>query len=227
MSLPKPEPIMLLYTITERGDAHHILSLFQKHMIQTNLRCVGLGTASSETMDILGLATRDKDILISLGAKSAVDRLADEFAGTKSLFGRRKGILMTFPLTAISNLAASAIYRGCETLSKEGDTEPMKNEYKRSLILVAVNQGYTEDVMKTARKAGATGGTVLRGRLAGIEQLSQLQGIDLKEEKELITILVSDDIRDQVMEDINAAFGMKTKAQAILCSLAVDRAFKI
>ena len=52
---------------------------------------------------------------------------------------------------------------------------------KMGLILVSVNQGYTDAVMETAKASGAMGGTVLRARLvdAGLpagERYPQLTG---------------------------------------------------
>ena len=43
----------------------------------------------------------------------------------------------------------------------------MEREDNGSLILVMVNQGYTDEVMNTARAAGARGGTIIRSRFAG------------------------------------------------------------
>ena len=41
-----------------------------------------------------------------------------------------------------------------------------------------------EQVMQTARKAGATGGTVIRSRLAGAENPEQFHGVALQAEKD-------------------------------------------
>ena len=103
----------------------------------------------------------------------------------------------------------------------------MKNEHQHSLILIAVNQGYTDQVMQTARRAGATGGTVIRARLAGADTESQFHGITLQEEKEIVAILAPDSIRDQLMNDVNTACGLRSEAQGVICSLPVDKAFKI
>ena len=70
------ERIMLLLTITKRGEGAKIIDTLNSHCITWHLRSVGQGTASSETMDILGLGSRDKDIIISLAAKRAAEQLA-------------------------------------------------------------------------------------------------------------------------------------------------------
>lgn len=100
----------------------------------------------------------------------------------------------------------------------------MKSEYQHSLILITVNQGYTDGVMQTARKAGATGGTVIRARMAGAEQLLDPQ---LSEEKEIIAILAPDSVRNQIMEEVNKEYGMRSEAKGVVCSVPVDKALKI
>ena len=58
-------------------------------------------------------------------------------------------------------------------------------------------------------------------------QAEQFYGVMLQEEKEIITILAADTIRDQILEDVNRNFGLRTEAQAIICAVPVDWAFKI
>ena len=48
----------------------------------------------------------------------------------------------------------------------------MQSEFKYSLVLIAVNRGFTDSVMQTAKKAGATGGTVIKARHAEAEIVS-------------------------------------------------------
>lgn len=100
----------------------------------------------------------------------------------------------------------------------------MKSEYRHSLILITVSQGYADAVMQTAKKAGATGGTVIRARLAGAEQMMDLQ---VQEEKEIIAILAADSVRNQIMEEINREFGLRAEARGVVCAVPVDRAMKI
>ena len=102
----------------------------------------------------------------------------------------------------------------------------MKNEHKHSLILATVNRGFADEVMKVARTAGATGGTVIRANLAD-NDAAELLGISLEEEREVVTILVPDTIRERVMEDLNRELGLRTDAQAIICCLGVDKAMRI
>ena len=98
----------------------------------------------------------------------------------------------------------------------------MSSENKHTLILISVNQGYTETVLKTARSLGARGGTILRARWSGVKALETYHGISLQTEKEIIAIIVPNDLRNQIMDAVNEKHGLKTEVQAIVCSMKVD-----
>lgn len=63
----------------------------------------------------------------------------------------------------------------------------MESGYK--LITVIVNSGYADDVMAEARKAGATGGTIINARGTGTEEDVKFFGITLVPEKEMLMIV--------------------------------------
>ena len=93
---------------------------------------------------------------------------------------------------------------------------------QHSLILVLVNQGYTDAVMATAKAHGARGGTVLRARWAGDDEVHDIMGITVQSEKELLAIVASQKDRGPIMNAINEAHGLKSSPQAVLCSVGVE-----
>ena len=94
-------------------------------------------------------------------------------------------------------------------------------------MLIAVNQGYTDAVMQAARQVGATGGTIIKARLAADDAAEQFGGFNLQTEKEIVAILAADTIKETIMNALNKEFGLKTDAQGMVLSLPVDKAFKI
>lgn len=103
----------------------------------------------------------------------------------------------------------------------------MEEKADHSLILVAVNQGHTDEVMDTAREAGARGGTVIRARWAGTEDVSQFYGISIQSEKEIIAIVAAGERRNAIMEMINKKHGLKTEAGAVVCSVGIDHSVRL
>ncbi len=98
----------------------------------------------------------------------------------------------------------------------------MSSENSHTLILISVNQGYTKNVLDTARNLGARGGTILRARWSGVKALETYHGISLQTEKEIVIIIVPNELRNRIMDAVNEKHGLKTEAQAIVCSLKVD-----
>ena len=103
----------------------------------------------------------------------------------------------------------------------------MKNEHHNSLIVISVNEGYSESVMQVARKAGATGGTVLKGRLADPEQFTEFVNTEVDSERELLFILAPAKVGNQIMTDINRDFGTTSPANGLVFALPTEKAFKI
>lgn len=217
-----PERMALLMSIVERGSGSKLIKLYNKHQVFTHLRCEGAGTATSEIMDILGLGGSEKDIIISIAARPAVlvllEKLDDELRGAAP--GR--GIAFAVRLSALSSLVAAFI--GMKTRVEEGTEEAMENQQKSSMILVTVNQGFTGTVMDTARKAGARGGTIIKGRWAGDESFAQTAGITtLQAEKELIFIVAPMEQRNRIMDAIAKEHGLRTEAGAMVMAVGVEQ----
>ena len=125
-------------------------------------------------------------------------------------------------LSAVNSLIATFI--SLKTRKDSGGGGEMDKHQKSSMILVTVNQGFTDTVMDTARKAGARGGTIIRGRWVGDESFAQSSGITtLQEEKEIIFIVVPKDIRNQVMDAVNKAHGIHSEAGAMVCAMGIEQ----
>ena len=103
----------------------------------------------------------------------------------------------------------------------------MKNEHHNNLIIISVNEGFSEAVMHVARKAGATGGTVIKGRLADAEQFTDLVTTEIDGEREILCILAPQKASKQIMEDVNREFGLSSPANGILFAVPTEKAFKI
>lgn len=220
--MKKPEQMALIMSIVERGSGGKLVKLYKKNQVFTHIRFEGQGTATSEILDILGLGGSEKDILLSVTTRTAarilLERLDDELRGEAP--GR--GIAFAMPLTAVSNLMAA--YIGLKTKLDSEGSGTMDNQQKTSMILVTVNQGYTDAVMDTARKAGARGGTIIRGRWAGDESFAESYGITtLQEEKELIFIVVPAELRNSIMDAVTKSHGLRTEAGAMVSSVAVEQ----
>ena len=178
------------------------------------------------SISTVGLGSVDKDVILSFSTQGAIDAMVGKFSQGFSAVVRSRGILAVLQPNAISNLFATILNKQTGDYP-QGDTTMEKSEFAHSLLLITVNRGYADEVMHEARKAGATGGTVIRSRLVGTEDAEKVYGAMLGEEREIITILTSDRNRDAIMETVNTSFGLRSPAQGLLCSLPVDKAYKL
>ena len=98
----------------------------------------------------------------------------------------------------------------------------MAEKEKHEVIVVIVNEGHSDKVMDAARDAGARGGTICHARGSGTKEMEKRYGIVITPQKEMLYILVNENIRDKVMSAINTAAGLDTKGQGIIFSLPVE-----
>lgn len=93
---------------------------------------------------------------------------------------------------------------------------------KFELIVCIVNSGFSDTVMDAARSAGASGGTKINARGTARQEAETAFGISIHPEKELVLILVSEDIRDAILHAIYQSVGLNSPAQGIAFSVPVD-----
>ena len=225
----KTEQVRVLFAITEHGSGKTLAARLANRGVTCAFQAVGRGTAASDMMSFLGLGSREKDVMLFMGRQSAVETVVREFLDNLRSPVKGKGIMMSLSPNAVSNLFAVMLSLNAPTEEKEKKEAQttLKDEYSHSLVVISVNQGYTDAVMQTARRAGATGGTVIKARMVAPERSAQTLGMNLQGERELVAILAPDTIRDEIMNEVNREHGLRTNAQGILCALPVDKAFKI
>ena len=218
----------LLISIVERGVGVAMQRLYADYQIILHIQCTGRGTATSEIMDILGLGSSEKDVVLSLAtSKCALSLLQDVNVGLHRK-EETSGIIFDVPIQALSNLPAALVdFRASEFKRENGGDPDMEQSGEHVLILVACSRGYADAVMATAKEHGARGGTVIKSRMAGLEDLEQAYSLDLNAERELVLIVVSKDTRAPIMEAVNATHGLRTPTQGVVCALPVGHVVRL
>lgn len=218
--------IMMMFSIITRGKAGKYMQMLNQNGMSFHIQTAGVGTAPSEMMDIFGLGTNDKDVLITLAPESVIN--AYEMNLNKNI-GRSfeyGGLMMCVRLSAINRISAELVTRASKN-NEMGGKRAVKSGQKHQLILVTVNEGYTDAVMETAKAAGAMGGTVLRARLADSGMMEQLGENAVHQEREIITIFAPSSTAAQIMEAVNREHGALSEANGMVFALPVDKAYKI
>ena len=218
------EAMKLILSIVERGQGAAILRLYRKWHVPIHLQCAGKGTATSEIMDILGLGSSEKDVVISFAAASAANKLFHDLDNELRGHTGGAGIVVSVPVSGLNSLVANLAAYHAEGVKKE---EKEMERTENSLILVVCSQGCTDDVMSTAKAHGARGGTVVRGRLSGRKELEQAYEVELEAEREIVAIVVPTELRGPIMEAVNEQHGLRSEAQALVCSLPIEEIVRL
>ena len=98
----------------------------------------------------------------------------------------------------------------------------MSEKFSHEVIFCIVNGGYSENVMDSAKKVGATGGTVINALGTAGKDAEKFFGISVQPEKEIVMILVPSDKKDDVLHALYKDVGLDSAGQGIAFSLPVD-----
>lgn len=217
---------MILLSIVERDKGKKLIKELENIGIRINFQSVGFGTAPTEMMDIFGLGTNDKDIIISLGTEAIVKNMMANFGTAFESHSKYGGLMIILEVSAASRILTEILDFNNDKSTEKGDGA-MKNEHHNNLIIISVNEGYSDDVMQIARKAGATGGTVIKGRLAEVEQFAEIGKNNIEGEREILCILAPSKTSKQIMVDVNKEFGLTSEANGIVLAIPTEKAYKI
>lgn len=213
--------LKLIVTIIDRNKAEKVLDFYKSERIHSQFVSVGFGTATSEILDVFGLGESDKAVIFCIAPKFKVEIIFEDLKKKLHLDWPGRGIAFTVPISGINSL----FYMLNNDIQNKIESELSKMDHpatKNSLIFTAVNQGYTDDLMETAHKAGAKGGTILHARGIGSEEAERFLGITMQSEKEIVLIVVPKEKKREIMKAICTNHGLKTEAQGMVLSLPVE-----
>ena len=218
--------MQLLISIVERGKGLHLIEHYKTFKLFHHVQAAGRGTASSHLLDALGFGTTERDIVLTFGPQDTVRQLMYHLKDEDRSKLNAQGIAFSLNMSGMSAILAVTLSR-LEEMAPERGELIMEQGNHHCLILVTVNQGYTDAVMDTARAAGARGGTIVRARWTGAGEVEKFVGITLQAEKEVLAIVAHNRERNAIMEEIDRVHGLRTSAQAMVISLPIDHTARL
>lgn len=227
----------LLVAIVGREQGEKIVALTKSAGARGGTILLGMGTAESSLLQLLGIGDSEKDLVLTLAPEpvllAAIDALRDDPWVRKKV----RGVAFTLDVTTILRHALAA-----EVPPAAGDAkpeaEPSSSTLSRTtppvgentmhapsheMISVIVNAGYAEDIMHAARKAGATGGTIINARGTGKEEDVKFFGITIVPEKDFLLILAAKDKAPAILEAIRSTPCLSEPGMGIAFCIDVER----
>ncbi len=206
---------VIAITDHDRGEAMN--ALYRAAGLRGILSMPGRGTATSEHLAIYGLDATEKYVISAVGNRSEVEGLIKSAKRKLFIDIPGNGVMLTVPLKSVA---------GGKTLAYLTDEQKtggaLRMDFEHELIIVILNEGYSDFVMDAARAAGAGGGTVLHAKGTGGTRGEKFFSVSLADEKDMIYIIAHKDEKAAIMRSINEQAGPGSKAGAICFSLPIS-----
>ena len=211
--------LYLMTTIVDRKKEKKYFELYKENDKNVLFLTLGMGTASSDILDYLGLESTEKVIIFSIQEEERWSYLKKQLQQKLKLDAPGEGIAFIIPLSSIGGKKTLQFLLERQDYQKE--EESILKDTERELIVVIADQGNIELIMDAAREAGAYGGTVIHARGTGMEQAEKFMGVCLAAEKEMIFIVTKKEQKNSIMKAIMEKAGMESRAKSIAFSLPV------
>lgn len=210
--------LYFVISVLERAKEKQMLSIYSEQNTALTLTIMGHGTATHELLDIHGVEETEKVVVCTIAGhekrkaifRSAKLKLMIDIPGN--------GIMLAIPVKSVGGGRILDYISNSE--KKDKNIPNMKFKYE--MIVVILNQGYTDVVMDAARGAGAKGGTAVHAKGTGVEIAKKFLGVSLAAEKEIILIAASAKRKAGIMKAIMEKAGPDTPSGALTFSLPVS-----
>ena len=218
----KLEKWRLLTLITDADKRDRVEQIMDKHAPLAYFSVRGKGTTSRSWLRQLGIRESAKTQFEFLLTETKEAELMQAFADGLHLGQPGHGITFSttvlFHLSAFSKLNREELQNFCQSICA---VPPEENTmYKK--VTVIVDLGLGDDVIEVARDAGAKGGTILHGQGSATSEHEHIFGINIVPEKEMVIMLMQNEIVEQVVSAINDRFKLDGMGNGILYIEAIE-----
>lgn len=220
--------VKLLVGIINKEDEKRFTEIVNESCVALHFSGVGHGTARSSYMNYFGFNEIEKRLTMSLIPDGMEHSVLSAIGHGLKLYLVGRGIAFTVPLSGISSIVNDAILSGEEKYEvMSANRAPISKKKKENktmheLVIAVVNTKYTDTAIEAARAAGATGATVFHTKSIGNERAEQSMGTAVSRETDSIFFLTTLEFKNNIMEAVRDAAGLKTEGGAIIFSLPVD-----
>jgi len=193
----------IITLILSEHQCHKFSRIARDKDIRGGTVVIGKGTVSSATLNLFGIKSQKREIVSIMVEKERARKLLDYFTEELQLDEPGHGIAYVTP----AMVAEEVIKHTPQNM--EGDIM-----YKKMTVIV--NRGMADTVMEIARNAGVKGGTVIHGRGTGSEFTEKLLGIEIVPEKELVIILMPEELVSKVASELYRELQLDVTGNGIL-----------
>lgn len=202
----------LFFSIINRGKANALLHKAQECGATGGTIFLGEGTAPSKLLEKMGLSEVHKEILMIPASEELSEKLHITLNETFSLSKSNKGIAFTIPFR-----------RWQKQSSRQEEKSPSYDDnISYYCIITVVDKTRGKECIKSARDAGAKGGTLIQGHGAGIPTDFYFPLV-IEPQKDVVMIITTKNNVSAIRERIFSDLELGKAGNGIIFTLPISR----
>lgn len=214
--------VKLLLSIVREGLGDRIVGITRKAGAKGGTVTLGRRRSENAIAGFFCVGDFKEDVVFTLVRGEQVNPVTNALREYGGSTGKsRQGMVIQLDVSQIAYCTG----KGSATRELIERSEPMKGETEKVMISVIVNRGCADDLMSIARKAGATGGTILNARGTASEKDVKFLGMPLLPEKEILLILAENDKSSAIFDALKESDCITQPGGGIAFSIAVEELF--
>ncbi|MDL2210076.1 P-II family nitrogen regulator [Desulfovibrio sp. OttesenSCG-928-O18] len=213
------KPGKLLISMVGRHKGEQFVSMAKAAGARGGTIMHGRAVVDNKILQALLLADVQQDIVFTLMREEADAILGAVCASCRETPKKLGGIAILLDVSAM--LVRFGHTTEFSESPEDTRSEPMQSGH--TLLTVIVNNGYADDVMSQARKAGAKGGTILTARGTASEEDVKFFGITLVPEKEVLMIVAERGSEEAILTAIREVPTLAEPGGGIVYSMNVEQ----
>ncbi len=211
--------IYLFITIVRKADEKEFTQFYLAHGAAPIYSSICHGTATSKTLDLLGLEKSEKMLMQAFVPHNKISEIKLGLIREMEIDRPDRGIALAIPL---SSLASRKVLGHIIKDETEENIQNSCDERKKEMELIVsiCAKGHSDEIMDAAREAGARGGTIVKAKGTAATGTDKFFGMAISDEKEITYIVAKKELRSDIMKAI-AGYTYADGAHPIVFSLPV------
>lgn len=207
----------LLYIIVNFGLGSKVIKSAKQHGITGATVFLGKGTIKNRLLEFLALSEIRKELVLIVTTKAIACTVLEELNKEFRFDQPHHGIAFS---SSVLSLVGSRGHEDKEFIESRGAKSPMHNA-----IFTVVDKGKADEVIESATKAGARGGTIINARGSGIHETSKLFAMEIEPEKEIVLILCETPQTDRIVAAIREDLQINAPGNGIIFTQSVNQTY--
>ncbi len=211
--------IYLFMTIVRKADEKEFSEFYLSHGAAPIYSSICHGTATSKTLDLLGLEKSEKMMMLSFVPHNKIQELREGLTYRMQIDLPDRGIALAIPLSSLASRRVLGHIIKDEN-EENIDIENTERKIDMELIVSICAKGHSDEIMDAARQCGARGGTIVKAKGTASAGTDKFFGMAISDEKEITYIVAKKEQRSDIMKAI-AGYTYADGAHPIVFSLPV------